>query len=334
MHLATVSTSRADSSALEEMAHIAQGEGHKVTEVKSLRDHHETVGAQLLMAGPDAVVIHGDRWDALQAATAATVRRVPIIHLGGGDVTQGSYDDRMRDAISMLARCHLAGNKESVNRIRHYLARPNDYVDWAGELALPWLDRTVLPGQEDVLDRLGLRGHGQRYVLVNWQPETASMDPNGGLAAILAAFEKMGTTSPVLFMTPNEDHGASGALAMIRRFAREHPRCRVVPSMPREVYAAMMKWCDVMIGNSSSGLIEAPMLGTPFILVGTRQSGRPRPGNVVPAFWNEIASIMSNLVGLAGQPLPRPRTLQNPYFRTDSREVVASALKWMEEQCT
>lgn len=331
MHLATVSTSRADSSALEEMAVIATEAGHKVTEIKSLRNHYETVGAQLLMADPDAAVIHGDRWDALLAATAATVMRVPIVHLGGGDVTAGSYDDRMRDAISSLARCHLAGNMEAGNRLRHMnLARPRDYVDWVGELALRWLDRTELPSQQDTLDRVGLKGIGSRYVLVNWQPETASIDPNGGLTAILAAFERMGTTSPVVFMTPNDDHGASGALAMIRSFAREHPRCRVLPSLTRHAYAAVMKWCDVMIGNSSSGLIEAPMLGTPFILVGTRQTGRPLPGNVVPAFWNEITS---RLVDLAGQPLPRPRTSQNPYFRTDTREVVVAALKWMEAQC-
>jgi UDP-hydrolysing UDP-N-acetyl-D-glucosamine 2-epimerase len=287
MHLATVSTSRADSSALEEMAVLAAEAGHKVTEIKSLRNHYVTVVGQLSDAlDPDWVVSTVTAGTRCWRRRPSTVMRVPIAHLGGGDVTAGTYDDRMRDAISSLARCHLAGNTDAANRIRHYLARGDDYVDSVGELALRWLDRTELLHQAYVLEYFGLKT--DRYILVNWQPETGSPDTNGGLGAILLAFEQMKTTSPILFMTPNDDHGSLMASAMIGRFAREHQNVRIVPSVRRELYGAMMKWCDVMIGNSSSGLIEAPMLGTPFILVGTRQTGRP-----LPATWSRRSGTRS-----------------------------------------
>jgi GDP/UDP-N,N'-diacetylbacillosamine 2-epimerase (hydrolysing) len=330
MHLATISTSRADSSALEEMAVIAAEAGHKVTEIKSLRNH-PTVGGQLSAASPDVAVIHGDRWDALLAATAATVARVPIVHLGGGDRTEGSYDDRIRDAITKLSRFHLACSYDAHARLLdEHLVRPDEHVAFVGELALAWIDRTELPTQQETLGALNLNGQGERYLLVNWQPETAEKHPNDGLELIFKAMQSV-APRPVVFIQPNDDRGSAEARDMMVGFYELHPNCRIQPNLSREVYAAAMKWCDVMIGNSSSGLIEAPMFGTPFIMVGNRQRGRPVGSNTfMPA--SEPRLVAHYLNDLAGQPLPRPRSSTNPYWYGHmQRAAVAEALKHVEK---
>jgi UDP-hydrolysing UDP-N-acetyl-D-glucosamine 2-epimerase len=344
MKIVLISTNSADESALvvahealkaEHDAHLTRWRPGGVNNTP-----YDVVLRHLEIAPPDLCFIHGDRWDALIAATAATVARVKIAHLGGGDVTEGSYDNRFRDAITRLADVHFVSTNVAAERIRveitHGYSEDDErerHVHVVREPALDWLKTVKLPDRATFMATLGLELF-DGFVLVNWQPETLAAAPNKGLVLILNALVKLSGRVAIMFARVNNDHGAPEAIEMIHQFVRQMTGRRFVGGptqvMTRETYAAALKYCDCMVGNSSSGLIEAPAFGTPFALVGRRQWGRSAALNVswfetdVPAMalarWVEYDA--ARIRGL-----PWNGWMDNPYGDGTAGEKIAAALR-------
>jgi GDP/UDP-N,N'-diacetylbacillosamine 2-epimerase (hydrolysing) len=225
---------------------------------------------------PGWLLVLGDRGEQLAAALVATHLGMAVAQLHGGEITLGAVDDTVRDLVSRIAHLHLPATMEAAGRLRAM-----------GEEA--WRIQTVgAPGldllrDEAAGDLAALRrefGLGaDRYLVVVQHPETVGdRDPAADLHATLEAVRLSRLRSVGLF--PNAD---AGGRAMVSRLSEPPPGMHVVPSLPRRDYATLLAGAAALVGNSSSGIIEAPALRVPAVNVGERQAGRTRGDNVIDA---------------------------------------------------
>lgn len=233
----------------------------------------------LTRMSPDYLLICGDRYEALAAAFVASQKRIPIIHLGGGQLTYGSVDDRMRHAITKLADVHLCIDVADCRRVIQMGEQP-ETVFHVGAVGINEIPSTTLLDRNATEKAIGITMDKRTFV-ITYHPATATMAKTHRhveeLLAALAAFPD----TMMIFTGPNVDEGSRHISAAIERFvAKRQGAAYYFASLGRTKYLSLMKHADLVIGNSSSGLIEAPSLGTPTVNVGIRQNGRPRSRSV------------------------------------------------------
>lgn len=266
---------------------------------------------------PDLAVLHGDRWETAAAALAYAIAGVPIAHIGGGDLTAGSYDDGFRDAITGLASLHFPTTSLGYARLIE-LARWPDDVTEIDEPSVYWLMHdAVIPSADEIKEKIGVTGR-MSFCLLNWQPETKSPTPNAGLQLILEALSIVNPPMFVVVIGPNNDAGSRQGDEIARRWCAMHETRFFLASAIRETYAGLMKHCAFMIGNSSSFVIEAPHLGTDVILVGNRQRGRDMRG---ASRVDTIAEIKEAIRKISWERKPRAELIGDP-----PQEIVAEKI--------
>jgi UDP-hydrolysing UDP-N-acetyl-D-glucosamine 2-epimerase len=228
---------------------------------------------------PDLVVVLGDRFEMLAAAVAALPFALPVAHIHGGEASEGAMDNQIRHAITKLAHLHFASAELHAHRIAHM----GEEAWRVHAVGAPGLDRiaTTAPLSRDALAReLDLPLDGP-WLLVTFHPATLEYRETAShVEELLAALEKTDGTLVVTY--PNADTSGRLIIERLEKFAARHPRrCRLVRSLGERLYLSLLRHADVMIGNSSSALIEAPSFGLPVVNVGARQRGRLRGGNVI-----------------------------------------------------
>ena len=215
---------------------------------------------------PDLVLILGDRYEILAAATAAHLLRVPIAHIGGGDVTEGSYDDAMRDAISRMAAVHFVTSTSAMARLSHMGYRN---VHLVGNPGIDYIRYANWRRERPI---------AEPYVVVSYQAETIDDAPKGftdlvnGLAQDIHA----------VFIRPNPDRGSDRINKQIDAVVGPHT---VYDFLPHAEFLNLIHHCDEFIGNSSAMLYEAPELGIKTRMIGKRQKGR-----TIPTLGDSVAS--------------------------------------------
>ncbi len=234
------------------------------------------VGERLRTSPVDALVLAGDRLETAAAAFAATVARTPIVHLHGGEQTLGAFDDALRHAITKLAHLHLVSHEEHARRV---IAMGEDpaAVHVVGAPALDNASRQDLPDRAALESRLGIRLVAP-VVVVTVHPTTLDADPAADARAVAAAMDLVDATYVITL--PNADPGGMAVReAMIAAAAR--PGRVAVDALGEGGYWGLMRLADAMLGNSSSGLVEASAVDLPAVNVGDRQAGRRREANVL-----------------------------------------------------
>ena len=238
------------------------------------------MGGAFARLHPAVVVVLGDRFEILAAAQAALIARIPIAHIHGGELSEGAFDDSMRHAITKMAHLHFVAGPAHRARIAQLGEAPERIFE-VGALGLDNiaglepLDRTALEAEIDF--RLG-----EGFLLVTYHPVTLAND--GGTRAakeLLSALDAF-PDRQILVTGVNADPGHDRIGALFAEYASARPeRARVCPSLGRRRYLSAMKLCAAVIGNSSSGLIEAPAVGVPTVNLGSRQRGRERAPSVI-----------------------------------------------------
>jgi UDP-hydrolysing UDP-N-acetyl-D-glucosamine 2-epimerase len=236
------------------------------------------VGTWLRDARPDALLLVGDRFEVAAAALAATLARVPIVHLHGGEQTMGAIDDALRHAITKLSHLHLVSHEEHRQRVIA-LGEDPATVHVVGAPGLDNLVRGDLPDREELARDLGLPLEPP-VVVVTVHPETLALDPAAAARAVRTAMDVVPATYVVT--TPNADPDASD-VAEAMTPAAAGSRGIVIGALGDRRYWGLLRIADAMLGNSSSGVIEAPILRLPAVNVGDRQAGRRREANVLDA---------------------------------------------------
>lgn len=260
---------------------------------------------------PDALLILGDRFEMLAGAQAAMLARVPVIHIGGGHLTLGAMDERVRHALSKLSALHLVASEACRKRVSALHEDPrNIHVTGAPELDA--LVQTPILSREDFCTGLGL-DPGRPIVLVTLHPETNVSDAENARFAAEAERALMALSQQVIITAPCADPGNQPFLALCESLPACRPGSFYVPNLGLHRYVAALHHADVMIGNSSSGIIEAATVGTPVVNIGKRQALRDRADNVLDCSFQ--ADDILRAVSAATEPnfVARSRTAVNPY---------------------
>ena len=230
---------------------------------------------------PDYLLILGDRYELLPICSTAFVMRIPIIHISGGDVTEGAIDDGIRNAVTMLAQYHFPGTKDSAENIIRM--RGSDKNVWVvGEPGLDSFNREKLLSRDALADILQLDVN-KRWALMTYHAETKeNIEYNicnvKNCIDVLVRQKNLQT----VVTYANADFGGKQINAYIEEVAKEYSdKIKVVPSLGHFKYLSFMRQVNFVIGNSSSGIIEAPFMNIPTINIGDRQKGRYQCGNII-----------------------------------------------------
>jgi UDP-hydrolysing UDP-N-acetyl-D-glucosamine 2-epimerase len=273
---------------------------------------------------PDLVVVLGDRFEMLAAAAAALPFALPVAHIHGGEVTEGAMDNQIRHAISKLAHLHFVSAPVHAER----LARMDEERWRIHMVGAPGLDRLrarPLLSRDDLARRLGLPTAGP-WVIVTFHPVTLEYgDTARHVAELVAALE---ATPGVLVVTyPNADTAGRTIIAALEAFARRSTRVRLQPSLGEMPYLSLLEHADLMVGNSSSGLIEAPTFGLPVVNIGSRQRGRLRGANVIDVGQGRDEIRRGIAAALAPGLRDRLRGAPNPYGDGRAAPRIAEVLR-------
>ena len=260
---------------------------------------------------PDIVVLLGDRFELLSAAVPALTLAIPIAHLHGGEASRGAIDEHIRHAITKLAAIHFPATEEYRRRIIQMGEDPSRVFN-LGTPGLDGLRRLRIPGKEDLERELGFE-LGCTTALVTYHPVTLEKgSASGQVGAVLEAVRRSGVRA--VFTGANADEQGRLINREIREFCDSSPeRYRFFPSLGAAMYLGCMKHCSFMLGNSSSGLIEAPSFRLPVVNIGDRQRGRIRAGNVIDSPCT-VAGIERAIETALSQEFRQGlRELKNPY---------------------
>jgi UDP-N-acetylglucosamine 2-epimerase (non-hydrolysing)/GDP/UDP-N,N'-diacetylbacillosamine 2-epimerase (hydrolysing) len=229
---------------------------------------------------PDLLLVVGDRFEQLAAAQAALFLGIPVAHLYGGDVTEGAFDDAIRHAITKLAHLHFVSNEAARRRVIQ-LGEAPERVHLVGSPALDEM-LSAAPTRRDELARdLGLPLDG-RTAVVTFHPATLDAQPAPEqLDAVLGAVADVTPPLTVVITRANADPQGRAVNARIDRWLAEHPDWRAFDALGPTRYQGLLRHAAVVVGNSSSGLYEAPSFGVPTVNVGDRQLGRLRASSVI-----------------------------------------------------
>jgi UDP-hydrolysing UDP-N-acetyl-D-glucosamine 2-epimerase len=235
------------------------------------------IAPAIARADPDWVCVLGDRGEQLAAAIAALHIGPAVAHIHGGERTLGAVDDAVRDMVSRIAHLHLVANRDAADRLQ----RMGEATWRVHVVGAPGLDdvASVAPAGVELRERYELPESGP-YLLVVQHPETIGRrDAVADLQAVLAGVAR--SRIPALVIGPNADAGGRGMLEELRRQAQADSSIVFQVNVPRTDYLSLLAGAVALVGNSSSGIIEAPLLAVPAVNAGDRQRGRTRGDNVM-----------------------------------------------------
>lgn len=279
--------------------------------------------------GPDILLLLGDRYEALAAACAATLLRIPIAHCHGGELTFGAVDEAFRHAISKMSHLHFCSTAQSRRRLIQLGERP-EHVYQVGALGVENINRLKLLSATEVESILGLpvaRG----LLTVTYHPATleqrASTELFGQLLEALALFPE----KSIVFTYPNADADGAAIIELIDKFVSENStNRRAFSSLGQLGYLSCLSVSEAVVGNSSSGILEAPSLGIATVNVGQRQAGRERAESIIDCDtnWQSIQQA----INLACSPDFQASLgqVKSPYGVDNASEKILSSLRLFE----
>ena len=271
---------------------------------------------------PDLLVVTADRYEMLAAASVALTLRIPIAHIEGGDRSEGAIDDAVRNALTKLSHLHFTTTDTARLRVIAMGEEPWR-VHRVGALSLDQLTRGALPSAGDVLKRCGAN-RVQPLFVVACHPETLEHDSIEWTAALFDALSRL--DGQIVFCFPNADAGSRAVVTRVRRFTEDRTSAHLVVNLPAPEYWALMGAADLVIGNSSSGVMEAASLRKPAINIGSRQDGREHGENVidVPADSGAIVTAVDR--ALSGPFQQMLASVENPYGDGHASERIMQVL--------
>lgn len=228
---------------------------------------------------PDILILLGDRFEILAAAQAALVARIPLAHIGGGDITEGAFDEAIRHSITKMAHLHFVTNESSLKRVIQLGENPQ-YVFNVGNPGLDYIIRTDLLDKINLEKQLGFEFR-EKNLLITFHPATLDeISSSKQFQELLIALEKFDDVG-LIFTKPNADTGGRKLIEILEYFTQKHENARVFASLGQVVYLSTINHVDAVVGNSSSGILEVPSFQKPTVNIGDRQKGRIMASSVI-----------------------------------------------------
>jgi GDP/UDP-N,N'-diacetylbacillosamine 2-epimerase (hydrolysing) len=272
---------------------------------------------------PDIAIVLGDRFEALAFAFSAFVKKIPLIHISGGEVTEGAIDDSIRHSITKFSHLHLVATKEYKRRVIQLGEEPWRVFN-VGEIGLIGIKDNLL-SREEFEKSINFK-LSKKNILVTFHPETLSNDNQKNFREILKALSNLKNVN-IIFTKSNADSGGRVINKMIDEFVKNHKNSIAFTSLGRKKYLSALQYVDIVLGNSSSGLVEVPSFKKATINIGDRQKGRIKAKSVidVKAEQSEILDAINYVYSDEFQ--EKLKTVINPYEGDTSLEQILHIIK-------
>jgi UDP-hydrolysing UDP-N-acetyl-D-glucosamine 2-epimerase len=280
----------------------------------------------IVKLNPDIFIVLGDRFEAFAAAQAAMFLRVPILHIHGGEITEGAYDDSIRHSITKLSHIHCVSTEESRNRVMQLGESPENVFN-VGAIGLDHIHKTDLISLNELSNSINFLIDSP-YFVVTFHPATlaneSSVDSFNILLKALDRFEEY----QLIITYPNADDGSKEITQRIEDYQKKNPkRVFSIKSLGYVRYLSAIKNSAAVIGNSSSGIIEAPSYSIPSINIGNRQKGRQASGSVIHCDVN-LESINDAIkLALSEDHLKKVNMKNNVYEKKDVSTKIINIIK-------
>ncbi len=274
---------------------------------------------------PDLLVVLGDRYELLPICSAALVENIPIAHIAGGELTEGAIDDTVRHCITKMSYLHFVGCEIYRKRVIQ-LGESPERVYNVGDTGVENVER-IIPLTKGELNRKTGIDFKYPCAVVTFHPVTREAeDPSAQLQELLNALIKF----PDIFWIITKANGDKGGYLInqkIEKYVCDKPNMIVVDSLGMENYISLLHYASFVIGNSSSGIIEAPSIGIPTVNIGNRQKGRLRAESIIDCPTKEAAIIKSIQTVLSVKMQKIAGRKKNPYAGGNSSEKIVQIIK-------
>ena len=271
---------------------------------------------------PDLLLLIADRYEMLAPASVALALRIPIAHIEGGEISEGAIDDAVRNALTKMSHIHFTSTQAARDRV---IAMGEEAwrVHRAGAPSLDHLRRQTLFTREQVESRLRIELK-HPAILVAYHPVTLARDTVREADALFEALENL--PDQILFCYPNADAGSRNLIERARTFAASRDAAHVFVNLDALTYWSLLKQVDVLVGNSSSGIMESASFALPTVNVGLRQQGRERARNVIDAA-PEVRAILKAIATAKSADFRRGlEGMTNPYGEGLASEKIVEVL--------
>lgn len=229
---------------------------------------------------PDLLIVLGDRYEILAAVQSALFMKIPVAHIAGGDTTEGAFDESIRHAITKMSHIHFPTNEIAKKRILQMGENPK-YVFNVGSPGIDHLKRTSLLSKKEFEESINFKLR-LKNILVTFHPTTLSEDSLVQQQELLKALNTLPENEYGIIITmPNSDTGGRELIEQLELFSRGKKNISMHTSLGQVRYLSSLKYVDMMVGNSSSGLYEAPTFKIPTINIGDRQKGRLKSSSII-----------------------------------------------------
>jgi UDP-N-acetylglucosamine 2-epimerase (non-hydrolysing)/GDP/UDP-N,N'-diacetylbacillosamine 2-epimerase (hydrolysing) len=274
---------------------------------------------------PDILVVLGDRFEMHAAAVAALPFKIPIAHIHGGEITEGAIDDALRHSITKLSHLHFVSTNIHAKRVIQLGEEPWRVIV-SGAPGLDNLLEVARLSRQELTAQFGLIFEDRPFLLVTYHPVTLEYEETDWqVTELLAALEEGGW--PIVFTLPNADTSGRTVAHLIKRFTEDHPAAQLVDNLGTQGYFSMMAFAGAMVGNSSSGLVEAPSFELPVVNIGNRQKGRVRASNVIDVGYGQEEIKQGIEKALSSRFRVGLRGLKNPYGKGQASSLIVETLK-------
>jgi UDP-hydrolysing UDP-N-acetyl-D-glucosamine 2-epimerase len=276
---------------------------------------------------PDILLVLGDRFEMHSAAVAAVPFGIPIGHIHGGESTEGVIDDVFRHSITKMSHMHFVANEAYARRVIQMGEEPWRVVI-SGAPGLDNLHLVRLLSREKLEEKFMMRLR-KPILLVTYHPVTLEHEQTEiQVQSLLSALEQV--NAMLIFTYPNADTHSRTIIRMINQFVAEHEEARVVTNLGTQAYLSFIKYATAMVGNSSSGIIEAASFKLPVVNIGSRQRGRIRGKNVIDVGYSQPDIVVGIKKALSHEFRASLSDMNNPYGDGHAAERIIERLKHVE----
>ncbi len=296
-----------------------------ISKVKGMAQCMAGCADALERLAPDVMVILGDRYEMLAVASAAAMMHIPVIHIAGGEISEGAIDDSIRHAITKLSALHLTATEQYRRRVIQLGEEPRRVIN-TGAIGVYNIVHEKLMTQQELEQSIGFEITAPT-LLVTYHP--ATLDETGsGLRckAMLDALDRF-PQCRIIMTYPNNDAGSQAIIDLITGYADRHKdRVLLVKSLGRLRYLSALRCVRAVVGNSSSGIVEVPSMGIPTVDIGIRQRGRIAAKSVIHCgdSTDEIYRAVSYALSPFGQSLAA--SASNPYYKPSTLQSITEAI--------
>ena len=274
---------------------------------------------------PDLVLLLGDRFEIFAAAIASHVAQIPIIHIHGGELTEGAIDDAFRHSITKMSQMHFVATQEYANRVIQLGEQPNRVII-SGALGVDAIHNLKLLSKIELEEKLGFK-FGKKNLLITFHPVTLeSKEISNQIDSLLAALEEL-TDTTLIFTMPNADPDSQIISDAIEKFVRDNLNAKFFKSLGQLAYLSCIPFVDGVVGNSSSGILEVPSFRKGSVNIGDRQLGRIMPPSVINCEPSTL-KIISAIKQLYSKPFKDMlETFTNPYGSLGASIIIMEKMK-------